>query len=342
MEEATVTVSEIGFGLIGCGLMGCRHGMALRAIRGARVTAVTDLVPAAAERLAAHLGATPVQTHRELLARPDVDAVIIAVSDDAHLVPTLDAIAARKHILLEKPLAMSLEEGRRIVEAAESMTDRVFMVGHLLRFDPRFAGAAEAVRRGDLGDVVHMVLRRNSSVEGPRRYGRHVALPFHVSVHDADLLRFVSGLDVTKVYAQATAKVLKDEGHYDSLLAVLSLSTGALCAMEACWVLPSCYKAALDGFLEVIGTKGVIYVETMHQGLTVVNQAGPVYPDTMRYQERDNRGGGLVREQMEHFVDCIDHGRPPKCTARDGYEAIRICQALQNSITSGQPVPLPH
>ena len=105
-----MALSEIGIGLIGCGLMGYRHGMAFSTIRGVCVTAVTDLQPTAAQKLAERFNAVAVPTHQELLARTDVDAVVIAVSDDAHLVPTLDAIAARKHILLEKPLAMSLDE----------------------------------------------------------------------------------------------------------------------------------------------------------------------------------------------------------------------------------------
>ncbi len=333
--------SDIGVGLIGCGLMGYRHGMALSSIRGVRITAVTDLAPDAAARLAQQFGAEVIADHQDLLARADVDAVVIAVSDDSHLEPTLDAVAARKHILLEKPLATSLDHARRILAAAECVTDRIFMVGHLLRFDPRFAGAAARVAGGEIGEIVHIAMRRNSSVNGPRRYGRRVCLPFHVSVHDADLLRFITGQTVERVYAQATRRVLELEGQYDTLLAVLNLSSGALCAMEACWVLPPSYRAALDGSVEIVGTTGVIYVDTLRQGLTVIDQTGPNYPDTMRYWEQDRQGQGLVRTQAGHFIDCIDRRCTPKATARDGYEAIRICQALQDSVDAGRPVPLP-
>lgn len=334
-------LSEIGVGLIGCGLMGYRHGMALSSVRGVRIVAVTDLIPAPAARLAQQFGAEAVAHHGDLLARADVDAVVIAVSDDAHLEPTLDAVAAHKHILLEKPLATSLDHGRRILEAAEHTTDRVFLVGHLLRFDPRFVGAAEKVAGGEIGDIVHISMRRNSNVDGPRRYGHHVHLPFHVSVHDADLLRFITGLAVEQTYAQATQRVLESEGQYDTLLAVLNLAGGGLCAMEACWVLPPSYRSALDGSVEIVGTKGVIYIDTLRQGLTVVDQSGPYYPDTVRYWEQDGRGNGLVCAQAQHFIDCIDGACRPKVTARDGYEAIRICQALQDSIDAGRPVSLP-
>ena len=111
--------TDIGIGLIGAGLMGYRHGMAINTFRGARVTAVVDLDFERAEQLARKLGAQAVSGSEELLSRADVDAVIIAVPDDDHLEPTLQAIEHRKHILLEKPLATSLEDGQRILVAAE-------------------------------------------------------------------------------------------------------------------------------------------------------------------------------------------------------------------------------
>ena len=106
-------------------------------------------------------------------------------------------------------------------------------------------------------------------------------------------------------------------------------------------MLPPSYRSALDGSVEIVGTEGVIYVDTLRQGLTVVDHTGPYYPDTVRYWEQDGRGNGLVCAQAQHFVDCIDGICGPKVTARDGYEAIRICQALQDSINAGRPVSLP-
>ena len=207
--------TDIGIGLIGAGLMGYRHGMAVNAIRGARVTAVMDIDFERAEKLAAELGTQAVSGSEEMLSRADVDAVIIAVPDDDHLGPTLQAIEHRKHILLEKPLATSLEDGQRILVAAESYPDQVFMVGHLLRFDPRFAGAAEALASGRIGELLHITLRRNSSIAGPRRYGDSVRLHFHVSVHDADLLRFIAAQEVERVYAQAIQRGVAGEGQFE-------------------------------------------------------------------------------------------------------------------------------
>ena len=336
-----MTLNLIRVGIIGCGLMGYRHGMALHSIRGVRVTAVADPNPEAARALAERFGAAAERSHTDLLGRVDVDAVVIATPDGAHVEPALDAIAAGKHTLLEKPMTMSVAEARRIMQAADAATGRVFQMGHLLRSDPRYAGAAERVRRGDIGDVSHIALRRTSNIGGPRKYGRGVALHFQVSAHDADLLRFVTGLEVERVYAQATSKVLADMDAADSLLAILNLTGGALGLFEESWILPPAVKTSLDGFVEIVGTRGVILVETREQGLLVITEEGYDYPDTLRYQERDGRGGGLVREQAESFIAAIEGRAAPRATACDGYEAIRICQALADSVAAGAPVSLP-
>jgi predicted dehydrogenase len=342
-EELTTKMtklSRIGVGLIGAGLMGYRHSMAINTIRGAYVSAVADIDTQRAKELAQKLGAEAVTSTDELLERTDVDAVIIAVPDDDHLAPTLKALEHRKHILLEKPLATTLEDGWHIVEAVESAPGWVFMVGHLLRFDPRFVGAAEAVASGRIGDVLHITLRRNSSLAGPRRYKDRARLHFHVSAHDADLLRFITSQEVERVYAQAVQRGIAGEDQYDSLLATINLSGGSLGQMEACWALPPTYRAALDGFVEVVGTKGVVYVDTLRQGLTLVDADGVEYPDTMRYWELGQSGLGLVHNQMEHFIECIDRQQQPKVGVMEGFEAIRICQALIDSITLDQPVSL--
>ena len=333
-------LTEIKVGIIGAGLMGYRHATALNSIRGSRIIAVADPVIEKAEQLTLKFDALVFSSYRELLALPDLDAVVIAVPDDLHLEPTLASIGARKHILLEKPLATNLDEGRMILDALRDAPDLVFLVGHLLRFDPRFFGAAQAVSEGAIGEVVHIALRRNSSILGPQRYEGRARLHFHVSAHDADLLRLITGLEVERLYAQSARKVLGDEKHIDTLLATLNLTGGALAQMEASWVLPPAMRSALDGSVEVVGEKGVIYVDTLQQGLTILDYEGFAYPDTMRYWEQHGRSQGLVRRQAEHFIDCIDNHLTPLATANDGYEAICICQALQDSIQSGEPVKL--
>ncbi|MBM3522687.1 MAG: Gfo/Idh/MocA family oxidoreductase [Alphaproteobacteria bacterium] len=325
-------VSSIGIGIIGCGLMGSRHALALTAVRGVCIVAVSDSEPVTARRLAERVGATVVADGPMLVARADVDAIVIATSDDAHREPLLAALATGKPVLVEKPLTTSLDEARAVVAVARP--GQVVLVGHLLRHDPRFAGAAERIRRGEIGAVVHAAFRRNSSVLGPRRYGDRARLAFHVLAHDVDLLRYMTGLRIERVYAQAAER----EGVITTILAILSLEGGALCSLEACWGLPPAPGAMLDGSALVVGAAGAIRVETLDQGLAVFDAHGLHFPDTMRWWEADGVGAGLVRLQAEHFIACIDRGLAPRATLDDGVEAVRICAAIEASISTGAPV----
>lgn len=329
-----MSIARIGIGLVGCGLMGYRHAMALRGVRGVRIVALADIDPCAAARLAATLDVEIVADAAALVARPDIDAVVIATSDDHHREPLLAALTAGKPVLVEKPLTTSLAEAREIMAAAQARPGPVILVGQLLRHDPRFAGAAERIRGGAIGAVSHLVFRRNSSVLGPQRYGDRARLAFHVLAHDVDLLRFMTGLAVERVYAQAVPR----DGSPTALLALLTLEGGALCSLEACWGLPPAPGAMLDGAAEIIGTTGAIKVETLEQGLAVFDAEGIHHPDTMRYWERDGTGGGLVRIQAEHFIACIDRGLEPRATLSDGYEVVRICAAIEASLARGAPV----
>lgn len=329
-------IATIGIGVIGCGLMGYRHAMALRAVRGVRIAAVTDIDAAARDRLAQQLGAEPVGDAGSLVGRSDVDAIVIATSDDAHCAPLLLAFGSGKPVLVEKPLVTSPEDLHAIETAWRARPGRIALVGHLLRHDPRFVGAAERIRRGEIGAVGHLAFRRNSSVLGPRRYGARARLAFHVLAHDVDLLRFMTGLAVRRVYAQA----VEHDGAQTAILALMTLEGDALCSLEASWGLPPAPGAMLDGAVTVVGRSGAIKVETLDQGLAVFDEHGLHYPDTMRYWESDGFGGGLVRLQAEHFIACIDHGVAPRATLTDGCEAVRICAAIEESLACARPVDL--
>jgi UDP-N-acetylglucosamine 3-dehydrogenase len=316
--------------------MGHRHAMALRAVRGVRIVAATDIDADAANEFTVRFGAAATRDAASLVARPDVDAIVVATSDDAHREPMLTALAGDKPVLVEKPLATSLADAQAIAAAARSRPGRVVLVGHLLRHDPRFAAAAERIGHGEIGAIGHVAFRRNSSVLGPRRYGTRARLVFHVLAHDVDLLRFMTGLAVERVYAQA---VLRD-GAAIAILALLTLQGGALCALEACWDLPPAPGAMLDGAATIVGSAGAIRIETLDQGLAIFDAHGIHYPDTMRYWERDGTGGGLVRLQAEHFIACIDRGLAPRATLADGHEAVRICAAIEASLAHQAAVDL--
>ncbi len=337
MQDKTITV-----GVIGAGLMGLRHAAIYDAMPGVRLAGVIDTDAAARHRATTGFGVPAHDRIENLLAHPGLDAVSICLPDTLHSAATLAALAVGLHVLLEKPLAMSVTEGEQIRDAARR-AGSIFMVGHLLRFDPRYDQARQAVQRGQIGAVAHVYARRNSAIGAAARYGGAVRLPWHVSIHDIDLVRWITGREFVQVTAHASDRRLGAIGHLDSLLALLRLDDGTPCVVESCWVLPAHFKSGIDAQLEVVGTEGVIEVTGLEQGLRVADRAGMQYPDTMRYVESDGgTPGGILKTELEHFIACIRNGRAPLVTAEDGLAAVRVAAAIDEAVASRQMVHMPH
>lgn len=321
--------------VVGAGLMGRRHAESLDAIRGVEIVGVCDLSAQAAQSLAEVYGCRASTEISALLTDNSIDIVVIATGDRHHLDAAAAAIAAGRNVFIEKPLASTVADAQLIADLADQ-SDRVVTVGHQLRIDPRFAGASEAVLSGSFGSLAHASFRRNSSIAGPRRYGSSTTLPWHVMIHDVDLLRFITGLEVLSVYARG-AKVSDTESDLDSLLVVADLSDGSIASFESSWVLPEAVDTSLDAIANIVCVNGSAVVTSAEQGLSIVDERGRRYPDTVRYFAIDGRSSGLLHAQARRFVDAIDGYGAPLCSAFDGLEAVRVIEAVDSSLASGRP-----
>ena len=144
-----------------------------------------------------------------MLQDPEIEAVSIVLPDNMHREAVELAVAAKKHILLKKPLAKKVaEDGKAMYELVKDY-DKVFTTGFLLRFDPRFAMIKERLDRGELGDIIHCYVRRNSPIIGPRRYIGASDLSMHVMIHDIDYVNWWMGCQPVKVFARNRSVLLK-------------------------------------------------------------------------------------------------------------------------------------
>jgi predicted dehydrogenase len=336
-----LTTREHRVGIVGAGLMGRRHAEAFAAVRGVRVAAVCDLDLGVAAEAAGDHGARAVGDVDELLADETVDIVVVAVGDRWHLAPARAALGAGRNVLVEKPLASTVADARELDDLARAASS-VVAVGHQLRLDARFAGAADAVRGGGLGALIHASFRRNSSVSGPRRYGTSTTLASHVLIHDVDLLHFITGSTITSVYARG-AKLTEGGSDYDSIVVAAELDGGAVASFEASWALPETVGASLDAIANVVCTRGSASVTSAEQGLSLVDEESRRYPDTVRYYAIGGRSNGLLHEQARAFVDAVDGAPSLLCSAEDGLRAVEIIDAVSRSLISGQvEAVLPH
>lgn len=338
--------------VVGAGLMGQRHARVLASTPGAELAGVADRSEQARKNAAAAFGVPTAPSLADLVSR-DLDAAVIALPDNAHREVTIDALERGLAVLVEKPLATTIGDAAAIVEAARG---RLLMVGHLLRFDPRYVVARRRVQAGELGSLLHVYARRNSAAGAVFRYGSTTSLPFHVSIHDLDLVRWVTGREVTSLLAHGTGRLFADQHHLDSLQALLRLDDGSSAVVESCWALPRHLGSAIDSRFEVVGTAGMAEVTGFEQGLMVADRTSLGYPDTARYAEYDDgSAGGILAAELSCFVRAVGAGAEPPIPPEEGLAAVMLAAAVEDSLqerrevhldrlgdVSGDSAPVPH
>ena len=332
--------TKLRVGVIGLGQMGVVHAHALSHLPNVDVVAIADVDRERLRLMTDELGARPFTDYRELVQLPELDAVDICMPDEMHMDPVLEAAAARKHVFLEKPLATDVSQAESMISACRAAGVRL-MVGHLLRFDPRYEVVARAIGRGDLGEVTHVMAHRNSPwTEGPMRYPAGTSLTYHVAVHDLDLVNWFLGARPRNVFARAVRRKLADKNMDDSVSALIEFDSGALGNFQYSWALPPTSVAKLDARLEVIGTEGMAIVGTYHGQAVFLAGKTQAAPDVHHGPRLYGLPAGDVREELRAFVAAVLDGVEPPYAVADALLAVREADAIERSLRSGEAVTL--
>ncbi len=252
------------------------------------------------------------------------------------LEPVLAALEAGMHVCVEKPLATTVAEGEQMVARARE-AGRLLMVGHTLRFQPQFIAMREAVAKGQIGRVLHFFARRNNPSSVRDRLGGRVSVAFFLGVHDIDAMLWAAQQPVIQVFAKA---VPGPQGVDDTILSILTFADGSLGLLENSWGMPEVMGRLRRFQFDVIGTHGVIEVYAHEQGIGIYTAHGATFPNTLWLPEIHGRLGGVYRDQVAHFVDCVARGRTPACTGEEGLQAVRVAAAIMRSLQEGREVTL--
>jgi myo-inositol 2-dehydrogenase/D-chiro-inositol 1-dehydrogenase len=331
--------APVRVGLIGAGGIGSFHGesLALR-VPGATLASVADPAPGVAERLAASLGcpqATPEPA--ELLADPSIQAVVIAAPPSVHADLIEAAAGAGKAVFCEKPMALTLADADRAIEAARA-AGVPLQVGFNRRFATDFRAAHDLVASGELGEP--QLLR--SLTRDPGLADPSVIKPwtifFETLIHDFDTLRWLNlGARAFEVYAMADALVRPDwreRGLLDTAMVMVRFDNGAMATAEASF--QAVYGYDVRG--EVFGSAGMVTAGDIRRtSMAFYGEKGVVHDTVRRNIElfRDAYTGELA-----HFVGCVRNETGPECTGEDARDALAIALAAIESVQTGRPVRL--
>ncbi|GEM84921.1 Gfo/Idh/MocA family protein [Meiothermus hypogaeus] len=322
-------------GILGSGVMAEVHAAGWRTT-GAELMGCASANLEQAVRLAQQFNIKVYQNYAELLR--DVDIIDICVPTHLHKQMVLQAATAGRHVVCEKPIALSVQDGLEMIEACDRAGVR-FFVAMVVRFFPQYRLSRELVARGQIGKLGVMRLKRVSYT--PQKPGdnwyldesRSGGMVVDLMIHDFDYARWLGG-EVERVFARLN-KATDGPGQYAQ--AILRFRDGPMALIEGGWAYPpGVFRTALD----LSGTEGLIEWSS--------DEHAPVRSFLLqRPGEAASVGlpiSGLSDDpyalELQHAYRCIQTGEPFEVTAQDGLEALRIALAVKESIATGKPVTL--
>lgn len=330
-------MDKIKYAVIGLGWFGEKHCEALAGLPNVELYALCTRNPARLQEVGDRFGVKQRYTdYHQLLADPALDAVSIVTMWDQHAAPTLAALQAGKHVFLEKPMASTLEDCQTIVKAAQAAQGH-FMVGHICRFNPRYAAAKAAIAEGRIGKIVSMYARRNLPRWVVSDILNKIGPIIGDGVHDTDLMLWYSGAKVVSAYAQTlnvTGKKYPDVGW-----TMYRFDSGAIGVLEDVWYLPDKTAFQIDERMEIIGTEGSISIHDTHPNFSITDDTGWHSQDTTYWPSIHGVRAGALRDELAYFVQSIAEGKPPTIiTPAESMAAVAACLAAEKSAASGQVV----
>ena len=325
-------IREVGIGVVGLGSMGRIHAGLAAATRGARLVAVADVNEAAAQTAGDEFGVPHFLSGGELLKVSGMDAVIIATPAETHADILVAAASAGNDILCEKPLDCRLDH---IDEALSDVAAAGvhLQVGFNRRFDRNFLAVKEEVDASRVGDIIsiHIVSRDPLLPGPPRTIGDMSGLFFDTTVHDFDMLRFLTGSEIVIVDVQAAPAVHR-QAEIDTAVILVRMANGVIGTIDN--------GQAAHGYdqrVEVFGTKGAISMGNEIVSTTsFVDQSGSHRPGPPYFYPQ--RYGESYARQIESFLGCIRDGVAPQPSGADGRAASVAALAAQRSADEGRPV----
>ena len=340
-------MDRMGIGLIGCGgIARSAHLPAIAALcEHVELRATADVDAEAAAAAAAPWGAAHSTDYRAVLARPDIAAVIVATPEYLHAEQVSAAAAAGKHVLCEKPLARTLAEADRMIDACASAGVHL-LIGHSRRFTRRYMEIRAAIDRGEIGAV--RLLRENERRSrgrpqvwwSPAHWTGNPQIsggaPMINAVHETDLLRWFSGQEAESVQAEINVTIPENVGVIDFISLTVRFRGGAIGSAEVLNNAPPGYPAFHQ--LDIYGTSGAIRARDHDlTGLARFTDSGTEYP--AQYEMLLHNLPAYARELAE-LVDAIRRDRALLMPPAEARAALAITLAAIRSAHEGRAIDM--
>jgi len=314
-------MSKLGVAVIGIGFWGRNHVRVFSELPETELKAVCDVNKERVTAIANQYKVDAYTDSGKLLKRKDIQAVSICTWTTTHAAEAVKAIRAGKDALVEKPIASTVREAKRIVQLAERR-NKLLMVGFIERFNPGVQNIRNMVYREEIGALVSATSKRVS--EWPERIG-DVGVVKDTAIHDIDIMRHIFDEDPTAVFAKIGN--LRHSKYEDYAQIMLTFGRGKTAFIEANWLTP--YKTRN---LLVTGSKAILNLNYITQEITI-ETAGK--STTLRQASQEP-----LKLELQHFASCVLNNRTPTVTGVDGLKALQIAEAAFKSSKQSRAVKL--
>ena len=354
--------TEIGLAVIGSGRIGTLRSRLAAAHPAVRFIAVSDQDGAKARDLADKVGAQYHTTdNADAISRPEVNAVIVSTSEGEHVEPIVRAIELGKHVLVEKPLALTTADADRVLQAIEKSGADV-RVGYSRRYKERYLIAKEQIVQGRIGQPVGGAARlfnsRSQAIAILER-NPHATPIVDALTYYVDLMNwFMEGRQLKEVYARGQMGVLRDAGYEvaDVSYAILTYDDGTVVNLGVSYALPEKYPALGHAArVELLGTGGIMILDDDHTDQIMYTEKGiphvylPDHQVNMVFLQSGTPGDwalgefwGPIANETRAWLDYVCMGRPcALATPREARATLEATLAIEHSVESGRAVTLP-
>lgn len=335
----------VKIGVVGAGYWGPNLIRNFASLPNVKLEQVCDLDPKRLEKIKlSHPGVSTTTSYSEMVNNPNVDGIVVATSASTHAELTIQALKAKKHVLVEKPLSYTLEHAEAMVSAAEA-AGRVLMVGHTFEFNPAVEKLKEIIHTEKFGKTLYMYGRRLNL----GRIREDVNVLWNLAPHDVSIILFLIGEMPVSVRCLGTSFL--QPGIEDVAFMYLEFASGLVAHVHVGWLDPSKIRT-----LTVVGSgQMAIYDDVDNEAKLKVYDKGVETQlgkdgSLIEYSTRLRAGDIWIpkineteplKKECQHFVDCIRSGAKPRTDGLNGLRVTKILEAAQKSLKSnGERVTL--
>jgi UDP-N-acetylglucosamine 3-dehydrogenase len=314
-------MKKLGVAVIGTGQWGKNHARVYKELPSTELIAICDVNAERAKAMAAQYGVKAYSDSSQMLKNKQIEAVNVCTWSTILAKEAKKALDAGKHVLVEKPMATTPRQAKKLVQTAQE-NGLHLTVGFLMRFIPGLQLIRQSVEKKKLGELVCVTAKRVS--QWPERIG-DVGVVKDTAIHDIDVMRFISNQDPVSVYAKMGSMRIKKFEDYAHIM--LTYKNGESAFIESNWLTP--YKTRM---LTATGSEAIMRLDYITQDLWIEQKSENVQP-RLPFQEP-------LKAELQHFVDCIVNKTEPIITGEDGVKALEIATAAMQSSAKNRAIQI--